>query len=97
MARLIWTNPALADLQAIAEYIELDNPVAAAKLVQKIFSTALKLQNFPKLGKIPIEARHASYKEIVIQPCRLFYRLENNSVYIVFITRMERDASHFRM
>jgi plasmid stabilization system protein ParE len=38
MAEVIWTEPALNDLNAIADYIALDNPEAARRLVQKIFA-----------------------------------------------------------
>ena len=37
MAEVIWAEPALNDLDAIADYIALDNPDAARRLVQKIF------------------------------------------------------------
>ncbi len=36
MAEVIWTEPALADLEAIAEYIALDNPKAAREFVQRV-------------------------------------------------------------
>jgi toxin ParE1/3/4 len=32
MARIIWTEPALQELDEIADYISLDNPTAAKKL-----------------------------------------------------------------
>ncbi|QOD71212.1 type II toxin-antitoxin system RelE/ParE family toxin, partial [Vibrio navarrensis] len=38
MAEVIWTEPALSDLNDIAEYIALENVVAAKQLVQAIFS-----------------------------------------------------------
>ena len=37
MGEVIWAEPALNDLDAIADYIALDNPEAARHLVQKIF------------------------------------------------------------
>ena len=33
MAEVIWAEPALNDLDAIADYIALDNPEAARRLV----------------------------------------------------------------
>ncbi|TXL11436.1 plasmid stabilization protein, partial [Methylococcaceae bacterium CS2] len=39
MAQVIWTEPALSDLDAIAEYIALDEPSAAISLVKKVFSS----------------------------------------------------------
>jgi hypothetical protein len=37
MAEIIWTEPALSDLDAIADYIALDNPQAAQRLAQRVF------------------------------------------------------------
>ena len=36
MAQVIWTEPALLDLNEIAEYIALDKITAAKKFVQKV-------------------------------------------------------------
>ena len=36
MAELIWTELALQDLDAIADYITLDNPLAARGLVGRV-------------------------------------------------------------
>lgn len=37
MAEVVWTEPALSDLNAIADYIALETPRAAAALVQRVF------------------------------------------------------------
>ena len=37
MAEVIWAEPALNDLDAIADYIALANPEAARRLVQRTF------------------------------------------------------------
>ncbi|TOO92486.1 plasmid stabilization protein, partial [Vibrio parahaemolyticus] len=55
MAEVIWTEPALSDLNDIAEYIALENIVAAKQLVQTIFSKVERLQTFPESGRIPPE------------------------------------------
>lgn len=39
MAELIWTEPALSDLDTIADYIALDNPEAARDLVSASISS----------------------------------------------------------
>ncbi|HEV3027200.1 MAG TPA: type II toxin-antitoxin system RelE/ParE family toxin, partial [Planctomycetota bacterium] len=80
MARLIWTEPALSDLEAIAEYIALDKPEAARAFVRKDIRAAEKLSAFPKSGRIPPELHHLPYREVVVPPCRVFYRLERRSV-----------------
>ena len=53
MARLIWTEPALLDLDEIAEYIALDDFGAAQRLVAKVFERAELLESFPESGRRP--------------------------------------------
>ena len=91
MAGLIWTEPALSDLDAIADYIALDDPDAARKLVRKIFAHVEQLVEFPDSGSIPQELRPMRrYRQIVEKPCRVFYRVEGKKIYIVHVMRGEQ-------
>ena len=72
MAEVIWTEPALQELDAIAEYIALDKPVAASQLIQEVFDKIGRLENFPKSGRIPPELPDSVYREVVVTPCRIF-------------------------
>lgn len=95
MAEIIWTEPAVNDLNQIAEYIALSNPVAAAELVQGILSKIERLEQFPKSGKISPEISELNYREVVAPPCRIFYRFDKESVYIMHMCREERDLRKF--
>lgn len=86
----MWTDPALQDLDEIAEYIALDNPRAAARLVRLVFDSVERLERFPKSGRRPPELKRTPYREVVVAPCRIFYRLEENTVYILHVMRAER-------
>ena len=90
MARLIWTEPALLDLEEIAEYIALDDPLAASRYVQKVFDRVERLEAHPKSGKRPSELQRSPYREVVVPPCRVFYRIEGDAVYILYVMRSER-------
>lgn len=90
MAQIIWTEPALSDLNEIAEYIALDNIRAASKLVKKVFSSTERLEQFPKSGRKPPELNNFRYLEIIAGPCRIFYRIEKRDVYIIYVMRSER-------
>ena len=76
MAEIIWTEPALSDLEAIADYIALDNPEAAKALVQRVFRRVEQLARYPKSGSKPAELKGWRYRQIVESPCRIFYRHE---------------------
>lgn len=82
MARIIWTEPALADLNDIAEYIEIENPAAARDPVRRVFATVDRLERHPASGKYPAELDGKRYRELVCGPCRIFYRHSRGRVTI---------------
>ena len=95
MARLIWTEPALSDLNEIAEYIALENPSAARALVQRVFSVVERLERHPGSGKVPGELKGTRYREVVCGPCRVFYRHTKGEVLILYDMRSERELRNF--
>jgi addiction module RelE/StbE family toxin len=90
MARIIWTEPALQDLDVIADYISLDKPTAASKFVQRVFERIDQLASHPMSGSVPPELKCTQYRQLVIPPVRIFYRALNEAVYIVYVMRGER-------
>ena len=97
MAEVIWTEPALQELDAIAEYIALDNPAAASNLVKAVFDKTERLANFPKSGRIPPELPDSVYREVVVPPCRIFYREDEQRVFVLFVMREERQLRTFML
>ena len=89
MARIIWTVPALQELDEVADYIS-DNPEAAKRLVRNTFKRVEQLTHHPKSGKSVEELKGSIYRELVLPPCRIFYREENDSIYIIHIIREEK-------
>ncbi|SON85029.1 type II toxin-antitoxin system RelE/ParE family toxin [Xanthomonas phaseoli] len=55
MAEIIWSVPALADLDAIADYIAIDNAPAAAARVKRVFAQVERLIERPDRGSRPQE------------------------------------------
>ena len=90
MARIIWTEPALQDLEQIADYISLDKQTAANRFVQRVFQRVEQLASHPKSGSIPNELNGTPYRQLVIPPVRVFYREQDDMVFIIYIMRGER-------
>lgn len=91
MAQVVWTEPALADLEAVAEFIALQDPAAAALLVQRIVQHVRQLADHPESGSRPQElGRRSRYRQIVEPPCRVFYRFDGTHAYVVHVMRTER-------
>ena len=90
MARITWTEPTLSDLQAIAEYVALDKPSAASRLVQNVFERTGGLEEYPLSGKRPAELKGTHYRELVFTPCRIICRVDGASVFVVHVIRFEK-------
>lgn len=90
MAEIVWTDPAVADLDAIADYIALESPEAARQLVRRVVDHVGQLIAHPLSGpKLP-EFRGWRYRQILEPPCRVIYRHEKDSIHIVLVVRGER-------
>lgn len=90
MAEVIWTEPALAQLDSIADYIALDKPDAARAVVRRVFETTDNLRRFQALGRKVPEFNHPAYRQVWIRPCWIYYRTEEKRVVILHVRRAER-------
>jgi toxin ParE1/3/4 len=90
MVEIVWTEPALSDLDAIADIIALENPVAAQKLVRRIFKHVEQLEDHPKSGSKPSELKGWNYRQIIEPPCRVFYRYDDSCVFVLHVMRTEQ-------
>ncbi|PAU82101.1 plasmid stabilization protein [Halovibrio salipaludis] len=97
MAEVVRTEPALQELDAIAEYIALDNPAAASDLVQEVFDKTDRLADFPQSGRIPPELPNSVYRELVVTPCRIFYREDEQRVLVLYVMREERQLRAYML
>ncbi len=96
MAQIVWTEPALRDLDEVAEYIALDKYSAAKNLVEQVFARVDQLQEFPESGRKPPELpKNSRYYEVIVGPCRIFYRIKGNKLYVLYIMRSERQLRKF--
>jgi toxin ParE1/3/4 len=90
MAAVIWTEPALAQLQVILEFIALDKPEAAEAVATRIFATTDRLGSFPRLGRPIPEFPHGSYRQLWAKPCWLYYRMDADRAVILHVRRAEQ-------
>lgn len=90
MAEIVWTDPALSDLEAIADYIALQDPAAAAGVVKRVFEHIGQLADHPESGVRPSELKRSRYRQVVEPPCRIFYRYDSGTVYVLHVMRAER-------
>lgn len=83
-----WTKTALANLVAIVEYIEQDNPERARSFVLEIQAKTNSLVQFPSMGR---PSRVAGTRELVIHPNYIIpYRVRGDVVEILRVQHVAR-------
>jgi plasmid stabilization system protein ParE len=98
VAEIVWAEPALADLDAIADYIAIENPAAASALVRRVLARVRQLVDHPASGSRPQEfPRTTRYRQLVEPPCRIFYRQDGARAIIVQVMRSERKLRASRL
>ncbi|ADK82554.1 type II toxin-antitoxin system RelE/ParE family toxin [Sediminispirochaeta smaragdinae] len=91
---VIWTEPVLKDLNEIIEYISFDSVPTAIKQYERIKETAGKLELCSEQGRIIPELQNENivkYREMIIRPWRLMYRMEGKKVLILALIDGRRN------
>ncbi|MEG2144362.1 MAG: type II toxin-antitoxin system RelE/ParE family toxin [Oscillospiraceae bacterium] len=83
------------DLKEIKKYIstDLESPQAAAKIIKQILKRIKDLEDFPQAGgnlSLIIKTQ-TNYRYVIVGNYIVFYRFENNVVFIVRILYGKRD------
>ncbi len=89
MRRIEWTDDAVANLDAIADYISAFNPAAAQRLAARLIALADSLADFPERGRDAGEGRR---ELTIVWPYVLRYRVEAERVIILRIRHGARDT-----
>jgi len=92
MARLIWSPKSLRQIDEIAEYIAVDSPRQAKRVVQRILDEAERLATFPGSGAVVPEFSDGTVRETFVFRFRILYRyiMDDDVVRIVGVVHGAR-------
>jgi len=93
--KINWANVAENDLIEIIEYISIESPADALKILQKIKKMASSLHSLPERGRVVPELQDQGiliYREIVIPPWRIIYRISDHDVYVLTVLDARRNV-----
>ena len=83
---VIWTEPALADLQAVLQNTVAHSPAAAEALRLELLGSVALLARFPFLGPVYERDRTGRSREIVCRQYRVFYRVDETANRVEVLT-----------
>ena len=89
-----WSKIAQDDLVEIIEYIALDSYDNAEVIFKKIKEQTVKLESFPERGRTVPELEFHNinnYRELIVVPWRIIYRIEEQKVYILAVIDSRRN------
>ena len=73
--KIIWSEQARDDLQAIVLFIAEDNPPVAESFGFRLMSKVDVLAQFPKFGRVVPEENDEKVREIIVHPYRIIYKV----------------------
>jgi plasmid stabilization system protein ParE len=95
--KLVWSDPAVEDLEAIHTYIGRDSGAYARQFVGRILQAVEVLKQFPKRGRnVPEASDQSAVRELLFQSYRILYRVETERVVILAVIHGSRDLSRLR-
>lgn len=82
MAGVIWMPRALRELEEIWLFIARDSETYADVVTNRISQAALRLPDFPAVGRVVPEVDRQDTRELLVGQYRLLYRLNDDDVGI---------------
>lgn len=86
--RIVWTDDAVANVEAIFTYIATFNPAAADHIVERLIAVADSLATFPNRGR---DAGDGRREMTTVWPYVLRYRVTDDVVTILRVRHGARD------
>lgn len=90
--RITWSEPAIANLEAIHEYISRDAPGRADRFVRRLIASPEILRDHSRMGRVVPEG-DGRQREIFFDPYRIIYRIEADGIFIVTVVHGARDLA----
>jgi len=91
--KIRWLDLAVDDLEQIADYIAQDNPIAANRMVGRLWASVKILASHPETGR---SGRVYGTRELVVSqtPFIIPYRISNSEIQILRVLHGARKWPH---
>lgn len=80
--KLVWTEKASNDIEAIVRYIARRDPSAAARIGLGIYDRAQILLEHPEAGTILDELREGGWRKLIFRRWKIVYTMRDDSIII---------------
>lgn len=85
MNRVLWTAPAVSDLDSIREYIARDSEVYADSVLSEIFDAVDQLTAYAESGRVVPELNEKQTRELIVGNYRVMYDIRADTIRILTV------------
>ena len=89
--RVLWTDAAVAQLQAIHDYIAQTSPEYALRIVDRLTRRSIQIASFPFSGRMVPEYELNEVREIIEGRYRIIYLIEDAQVQVLAVVHEARE------
>jgi plasmid stabilization system protein ParE len=92
--RVVWAESAARDLEEIVAFVADDSVASGERLLSTLRAKAASLETVPMRGRVVSELSRfgmRSWREVVVRPYRIVYRVSGDSVIVLAIFDGRRD------
>ncbi len=93
--KVSWAAVARNDLKQIIEYIAVDSPGNASRILIKIKHKTSDLYTIPERGRVIPELKDQgiqTYRELIVAPWRIIYRITDTTVLVLSVIDSRRNV-----
>ena len=92
--RVVWAEAAARDLEELVAFVAQDSARNAERLLAKLRASAASLESVLARGRVVPELSRfgmRSWREIIVRPYRIVYRVSGDSVTVLALFDGRRD------
>jgi toxin ParE1/3/4 len=90
--RVVWTEAALGQLEAIRDYSAQTSPEYAQRLVERIVNRSGRIAAFPRSGRMVPEYEIDEVRQVIEGPYRIIYLIKEDQIEILALIHTSRKG-----
>ena len=92
--KVLWTEAALSQLQAIYNYIAQTSPEYALRMIDRITRRSIQIAEFPLSGRMVPEYEVNEIREVLEWPYRIIYLIEAEPSQVEVLAVVHGSRKH---
>lgn len=89
--KVLWTDSAVAQLQAIHDYLAQTSPDYAVRIVDRLTRRSIQIAAFPNSGRMVPEFERNEIREVIERRYRIIYLVDVTQVQVLAVIHDARD------